>query len=266
MKPPVCVYFPLGTNKMTLTSVSAADAVVDMHCSIDGSRYRSARVMKMNADDKWYLSKGAFAGLGASFVLIFAVIWWASIAGPEPVKLGTGYDAPLPLGATDNKISERHYHTPLVPRPSSIPGSGSRATVQVTPQVPATADNTSSNQVSESTPTTPKPPANAANAAQSQRRKQLNAQVRGMFPMGNVTSKSQPSQNGAGPGERFPSVDCQGRQWSPTGAFADSKSVSLAPTSCKIGNRTLYSLADAGKATALFLPSLKDPGKLAIYR
>jgi hypothetical protein len=222
----------------------------------------------MNADiDKWYQSKWTWLAFSVSFIMIFSAIWWSTITMPAPKKIDTTMDEPLPIDSQNNTGAGSRYS---VPPPPGIPGAEPRPTVDITPQMPASAGSSVPDETPVSEQKVAKPRAQVPDPTHEQNEKQTETSVRGMFPVGKVVKKeaAPPASSEQAPAQdrQLPSVSCNGRNWEATGKYADSGQLNLAPTSCQLDGRSLYALADAGDVKVLFLPSKDNPDRLAIYR
>lgn len=183
--------------------------------------------------------------LAAGALLILGSIWWASMSGTAAPKGMVYAEAPdeRPLHST----AIRQAATPA--RLGTLPdlSSGIEPYAKAAPSVKVM-------------PAHKAPPVRKA--------KQPGSMFSDMFPVGSITANApQLAHPYMKVPELFPSFFYDKKMWLPTGRFARSDEVELAPIGREVTGRNVYALRNtASPSAALFVQSERDPNKYAIYR
>lgn len=204
--------------------------------------------MNVDNDNDLFLSAWTWIAVLALFSLIWAAVVYG-FSTSKHVKIGIDDNRPLSLAESRTVPEASPY---AYPPPKSAFGPWK------------------DDEVKHAS----KPDPQEAKVAQKIRQLEKEAterQIKEMFPLGSIDKpapKAGPMpQAKSQPREVFPSVACGGRQWRSTGRFVASEQLDLIPSNCSLGGRSLYALAGSGdNPGVLFVQSLNDPNKYAVYR
>lgn len=204
--------------------------------------------MNFDNDNNLFLSFWTWMAVLALFALISVAVVYG-FSTHRPVKVGVDDNKLQSLADSKLKLEASPY---AYPPPKSAFGPWKDDEIKPAPK--------------------PKPPeSKQEQRAEALDRTEKEKQIKEMFPMQRL-DKPAPKPGPAPkarlqPREVFPSFNCGGRQWQNTGRFAVSGQLDLIPSNCSMGGRSLYALAGSGDSPrALFVQSLTDPDKYAIYR
>ncbi len=211
--------------------------------------------MNAESDRNSGVSKWTWVILGAALLMIFGAVWWAAASSAKP-EIST---VPGPLPLHESQVAAGPGPVSPDPPPSAAfapdtsAGLGTGPAVSITPVIPDKPNAVS------------KPKSNTAGIKP--------ITPRDMFPMGDVTRTALPlpqqaqrcdTQGQSGPYRQF---DYGGRQWLFTGKYVSAETIDLVPTGYQVYGHDLFALANTGAPdTVLFLQSVLEPDKLAVYR